>query len=921
MPALTEERARVLAVVRALKAVGVRVRNWKSFLHSEKTPEHETPQQQLFAFGRDVQLLPQCQVAEADGSVPLFLVEACEYLSQHIHTEGIFRKTGSLCRIRALRSDLEKGKRIFLPPHDALLQPCDVASVLKQFLRELPEPLIAGELQVALCHAQTLETGASERATLLLTSLLPPVHIHTLRYFCSFLRRVAHRCDENRMEVSNLALVMAPNLLPCSPQSCRLTVLTEKQLEQQAAAIRILIVHAERIGVVPSFVLDTLGAAEASDSTPPLEGALLNKRARLGVYSSLCRQRRRSVGEMFVDAFSKLKPSRTHTVPPLSLDASSGPSLSPTPQSPTTVKRKVSEDDAPEAIGSARKRRSLHDLRADLQSISSQSTDDLTEGPSPEKVKSSDESQRSVSETTGKIRAQRKSLRAPKQEDRARRRRRSLRFFSVSSNSESPVLSVTPCSDSETCLRSCKKLHINKKALFSSDSDSSLKIPLILIEEPGRVVIGSEVDDDPELLNCSFIENPDYVSGSESEESLRGRQQQESEQVQDDDHWVLLDDGNPDVIVEYKMNHSQREDVESLKTEGGVKVEEQETVTHNKPRKKKNISQKRSGPRRSISMPEVALDSPSDKVDEVQQEAGPTFYDEMWSTSVSLPLKRSGGKGKEGRELRRRRYGTFHEQQKKEKGPDSDLKKANFRLSMAERFRSFSALASFLRTPTVRLRRQGARRFSRSFSDEAVQEDQQAFLELNDELTDSEEPNEELRPEHLPSPSTPSSPSEDQTLIGSSQKSENDENQQINECVMLQMLKVEKFNLDQMFEQQCHISEEYMRHSDSYWDVQLDGSTPSSQRRALFTSPEDSSAFTASETEPQREASPCNTFDCLSFDGVFSISSVSEKCSMSLDLSPPTFQFRPPASRRHYRDSPRWPSHQVRMSTFKPLPF
>ncbi|XP_047660710.1 uncharacterized protein zgc:153345 isoform X2 [Tachysurus fulvidraco] len=926
MPALTEERARVLAVVRALKAVGVRVRNWKSFLHSEKPPEHqETPQQQqLFAFGRDVQLLPQCHVAEVDGSVPLFLVEACEYLSQHIHTEGIFRKTGSLCRIRALRSDLEKGKRIFLPPHDALLQPCDVASVLKQFLRELPEPLIAGELQVALCHAQTLETGASERATLLLTSLLPPVHIHTLRYFCSFLRRVAQRCDENRMEVSSLALVMAPNLLPCSPQSCRLTVLTEKQLEQQAAAIRILIAHAERIGVVPSFVLDTLGAAEASDSTPPLEGALLNKRARLGVYSSLCRQRRRSVGEMFVDAFSKLKPSRTHTVPPLSLDASSGPPLSPTPLSPTTVKRKVSED---EAIGSARKRRSLHDLRADVQSIRSQSTDDLTEGPSPQEVKSSDESQRGVSETTGKVRVQRKSHRAPKQEDhRARRRRRSLRFFSVSSNSESPVLSVTPCSDSETCLSSCKKLCVNKTALFSSDSDSSLKIPLILIEEPGRVVIGSEVDDDPELLNCSFIENPDYVSGSESEESLRGRQQQDSEQVQDDDHWVLLDDGNPDVIVEYNMNRSQRQEEESLKTEGGVKVEEQETVTHNKPRKKKNISQKRSGPRRSISMPEVALDPHSDKVDEVQQEVGTneaTFYDDMWSTSVSLPLKKSGGKGKEGRELRRRRYGTFHEQQKKEKGPDSDLKKANFRLSMAERFRSFSALASFLRTPTVRLRRQGARRFSRSFSDEAVQEDQQAFLELNDELTDSEEPNEELRPEHLPSPSTPSSPSEDQTLIGTSQKSENDENQQINECVMLQMLKVENLDLDSMFEQQCHISE-YAVHSDSNWDVQLDGSTPSSQRRALFTSPEDPRAFTASETEPpsvQCEASPCDSFGCLTFDGVFSISSVSEKCSLTLDLSPPTFQFRPPGSRRHYRDSPRWPSHQVRMSTFKPLPF
>ncbi|KAG7322739.1 hypothetical protein KOW79_014085 [Hemibagrus wyckioides] len=921
MPAIPEERSRVLAVVRALKAIGVRVRNWKSFLHGEKTPEQETPQQH-FAFGRDLQLLPQCHVAEVDGSVPLFLVEACEFLSQHIHTEGIFRKTGSLGRIRALRSELEKGNRVFLPPHDALLQPCDVASVLKQFLRELPDPLIAGELQVALCHAQTLEGGSSERATLLLTSLLPPIHTRTLRYICSFLRRVAHRCDENRMEVSSLALVMAPNLLPCSPQSCRLTLLTEKQLEQQAAAIRTLIIHAERIGVVPLFILDRPGATEASDSTPPLEGALLNKRARLGVYSSLCRQRRRSVGEIFVDAFSKLKPSRTHTGPSLSLDAPSGPSLSPTPQSPNTVKRKASEDGAPEASGSARKRRSLHDLRADVQSVSSQSTDDWTEGPSPE-VKSSDESQHSVSETMAKIRAQRKSHRAPKQEDRARRRRRSLRFFSMSSNSDSPIPSVTPCRDPETFSSPCKKLHSSKNTLSTSDSDSSLKIPLILIEEPGRVVIGSEVDDDPELLNCSFLENPNDGSGSESEETLRGHQQQDSEHVHDDDRWVLLDDRNPEVIVEYDMTQSQRQEVRSPKTGGGVKIEEQESETHNKPKKRKSSSQKRSGPRRSISMPEVALEPCSDEVDQVQQEVSTNeavFNDEMWSTSVSLPLKKSGGKGKEGREVRRRRYGTFHER-KKEKVPDSDLKKANLRLSMAERFRSFSALASFLRTPTVRLRRQGARRFSRSFSDEAVQEDQQAFLELNDELTDSEEPNEELLPEHSPSTT---SPSEDQTLIGSSQKSEEDENLQINECMLPQTQKVEEFDLDKMFEQQCQVTEEYGKHSDSCWDVQFDGSTPSSQRRASFSSPADSCAFTASETEPlspQCETSPCKTFSCLSFDGVFSISSVSEKCSISLDLSPPNFQFMPQGSRRRYRDSPRWPSNEVRMTTWKPLPF
>lgn len=435
------------------------------------------------------------------------------------------------------------------------------------------------------------------------------------------------------------------------------------------------------------------------------------------------------------------------------------------------------------------------------------------------------------------------------------------------------------------------------------------------------------MDDDPELLNCSFVENPGDASGSEREGTLRGRQQQESEEAHDDEHWVLLDNGYPEVIVEYDviLKESQKQEgTESPKTGDGVKKEQQETETLSKSKKRKSNSKKRSGPRRSISMPEVALDPRSDEIDEVQQKVltnETTFNEDMWSTSVRLPLKKFGGKGKEGRELRRR-SGTFHER-KKEKGSDSDLKKANPRLSMAERFRSFSLLASFLRTPTVRLRRQGARRFSRSFSDEAVQEDQQAFLELNDDLTDSEEPNEELLPDHSPSPS---SPSEDLTLIGSSQKSEENENPQINECVTSETLKVEEFDLDKMFEQQCHVTEchhEHEKHSESYWDVQFGGSTPSSQQRASFSSPADSCAFTASETEPlspQCETPACKSFSCLSFDGVFSISSVSENCSLSLDLSPPSFHFRPQGSRRRYRDSPRWPSHEVRMTTWKPLP-
>ncbi|XP_066506600.1 inactive Rho GTPase-activating protein 11B [Hoplias malabaricus] len=352
MRAVPGQRERVLAVVRALKMSGVRVRNWKNFIQTQNQPQEMV---QPFAFGRELNSLPQHHLTDPDGTVPLFLVEVCEYLSHHLHTEGLFRKTGSLSRIRALRVALEQGECVLRPPRDALLQPCDVASLLKQFLRELPEPLITVELQSAMIQAQTLENpGALEKTTLLVTTLLPPLHARTLRYLCTFLRRVSLRCDENRMEVGNLALVMAPNLLQSPFQNCRLTTNTEKQLDQQTAVIRTLILHAEHIGVLPAFVLDSVDCVEVQESTP-----VQSKKPGLSVYRSVRRQRRRSVGEMFVDAFSKLKPVRTPTGAALTSDASLDDQLlstSPNPQSPSAVKRKASEEPPPEEDGSAKKR-------------------------------------------------------------------------------------------------------------------------------------------------------------------------------------------------------------------------------------------------------------------------------------------------------------------------------------------------------------------------------------------------------------------------------------------------------------------------------------------------------------------------------------------------------------------------------------
>ncbi|XP_028809190.1 rho GTPase-activating protein gacW-like isoform X2 [Denticeps clupeoides] len=66
-----------------------------------------------------------------------FLLDACTSLFEHVQTEGIFRKFGSVARIKALRAKLDQGEDCL-----SLALPLDVAGLLKQFSRELPEPIL-----------------------------------------------------------------------------------------------------------------------------------------------------------------------------------------------------------------------------------------------------------------------------------------------------------------------------------------------------------------------------------------------------------------------------------------------------------------------------------------------------------------------------------------------------------------------------------------------------------------------------------------------------------------------------------------------------------------------------------------------------------------------------------------------------------
>jgi len=66
-----------------------------------------------------------------------------DYLArpESLKTEGLFRKTGNVARQRLLKSWVMDGSED-LHLDDDTFSPHDVATVLKQLLAELPEPLL-----------------------------------------------------------------------------------------------------------------------------------------------------------------------------------------------------------------------------------------------------------------------------------------------------------------------------------------------------------------------------------------------------------------------------------------------------------------------------------------------------------------------------------------------------------------------------------------------------------------------------------------------------------------------------------------------------------------------------------------------------------------------------------------------------------
>ncbi|XP_068923380.1 unconventional myosin-IXa isoform X7 [Petaurus breviceps papuanus] len=154
------------------------------------------------------------RLTSEERTVPLVVEKLINYIEMHgLYTEGIYRKSGSTNKIKELRQGLDTDiDSVNLDDYNIHV----IASVFKQWLRELPNPLMTFELYEEFLRAMGLqERKETIHGVYSVIDQLSRTHLNTLERLIFHLVRIALQEDTNRMSANALAIVFAPCILRC----------------------------------------------------------------------------------------------------------------------------------------------------------------------------------------------------------------------------------------------------------------------------------------------------------------------------------------------------------------------------------------------------------------------------------------------------------------------------------------------------------------------------------------------------------------------------------------------------------------------------------------------------------------------------------------------------------------------------------
>ena len=175
-------------------------------------------------FGSD--LSARC---EYEGRVIPSIVSRCieEVEQRGMDMEGIYRKSGSYSQVKFVQGGFEKDSKLDVSDEDLDIH--SVTSVLKQYLRKLPMPLITYDAYEEMVQCASAVDEQGERVLIegcaRAANALPEHHRNLLEYLIGHLSRVMERERDNKVSRSNslgISLLTDDPSDDCHQPRCRL---------------------------------------------------------------------------------------------------------------------------------------------------------------------------------------------------------------------------------------------------------------------------------------------------------------------------------------------------------------------------------------------------------------------------------------------------------------------------------------------------------------------------------------------------------------------------------------------------------------------------------------------------------------------------------------------------------------------------
>ncbi|KAI7849537.1 hypothetical protein BDC45DRAFT_271959 [Circinella umbellata] len=178
------------------------------------------------------------------ASIPC-IVQNCilALLKMDMSLEGVFRKNGNIRELNELCDAINQNNQNTNYLNET---PIQLAALLKRYLRELPEPLLTFKLYNLLITSTKVETEDKAKMILhMACCMLPKTHRDTMQLLFLFLRWVATFHDTNKMDIGNLARVIAPTIFYSPTASKELVEERQRGAREEIRVVEMLIRYQE----------------------------------------------------------------------------------------------------------------------------------------------------------------------------------------------------------------------------------------------------------------------------------------------------------------------------------------------------------------------------------------------------------------------------------------------------------------------------------------------------------------------------------------------------------------------------------------------------------------------------------------------------------------------------------------------------